>query len=70
MNTRYDYTYGTAHFSHIGAIRDTYKCTTECAQDMLHEGLVHIGPPSVKQDEKIVLRTNGRYYIEVWVPTV
>lgn len=64
---RYDYTYGTAHFATRQAIMNAYACTLECADDMIREGVVHLGAPTIKPDETIVLRTNGRYYLEVWV---
>ena len=56
------YRYGTANFRSYGDAKRSYCSTTD---QCLEEGRIIIGEPELRDNEKLLVDTRGRYHIEV-----
>ena len=59
---------GTSHFETLEAATryySWYELTWYEVQEKIDNGEIHIGPPSIKPGERLLVDKDGRYFIEI-----
>lgn len=54
---------GTSHYRSISEAKRAYCWSYE---EAIKEGRISVGKPDIKEGERLLVDTEGRYFIETW----